>query len=101
MKVECVKLNLKNALLSAERFTGKQLSLPILRYVLFIASENVLKLRATNLDIGIEIEIPATITHEGTTVIKGDILATVCNNINQSQDISIQSDNDSSSNNKQ
>ena len=39
MKVECVKLNLKDALLIAERFTGKQLSLPVLRYVLFIADE--------------------------------------------------------------
>ena len=31
MRVECVKLNLKDALLTAERFTGKQLSLPVLR----------------------------------------------------------------------
>ena len=54
MKVECVKLNLKDALLIAERFTGKQLSLPVLRYVLFIAGEKMLKIRATNLDIGIE-----------------------------------------------
>lgn len=90
MRVECVKLNLKDALLTAERFTGKQLSLPVLRYVLFIATEKVLKLRATNLDIGIEIEIPARIEKEGVIAIPADILGSFLSNLPNEKNIIIE-----------
>jgi DNA polymerase-3 subunit beta len=90
MKVECVKLNLKDALLSAERFTGKQLSLPVLRYVLFIASEKVLKLRATNLDLGIEIEIPAKIEKEGVIAIPADVLGNFLSNLPHEKNVVIE-----------
>ena len=90
MKVECVKLNLKDALLTAERFTGKQLSLPVLRYVLFIASEKALKLRATNLDLGIEIEIPAKIEKEGVIAIPADVLGSFLSNLPQEKNIIIE-----------
>ena len=81
MKVECVKLNLKDALLTAERFTGKQLSLPVLRYVLFIAGERTLKIRATNLDLGIEIELPARVEKEGVIAIPADTLGNFLSNL--------------------
>ena len=90
MKVECVKTNLKDALLAAERFTGKQLSLPVLRYVLFIAGENALKIRATNLDIGIEIEIPARVEKEGVIAIPADTLGNFLSNLNQEKNITIE-----------
>lgn len=90
MKVECVKLNLKDALLVAERFTGKQLSLPVLRYVLFIAGENVLKIRATNLDIGIEIEIPARIEKEGVIAIPASTLGNFLSNLTQEKNVTIE-----------
>ena len=90
MKVECVKLNLKDALLTAERFTGKQLSLPVLRYVLFIAGENLLKIRATNLDIGIEIEIPARVEKEGVIAIPADTLGNFLTNLTQEKNITVE-----------
>ncbi len=90
MKVECVKLNLKDALLTAERFTGKQLSLPVLRYVLFIAGENVLKIRATNLDIGIEIEIPARVEKEGVIAIPADVLGNFLSNLTHEKNVTIE-----------
>lgn len=90
MKVECVKLNLKDALLTAERFTGKQLSLPVLRYVLFIAAESSLKIRATNLDIGIEIEIPARIEKEGVIAIPADVLGNFLSNLSHEKNVTIE-----------
>ena len=81
MKVECVKLDLKNALVLAERFTGKNLSLPVLRSVLFIAGEKILKLRATNLDLGIEIELSARVEKDGVVAIPADTLANFLSNL--------------------
>ncbi len=90
MKVECVKLNLKDALLTAERFTSKQSSLPVLRFVLFIAAEKTLKLRATNLDLGIEIEIPARIEKEGVIAIPADVLGNFLSNLPHEKNVTIE-----------
>ena len=90
MKLECVKLNLKDALLIAERFTGKQLSLPVLKYVLMIAGEKSLKLRATNLDLGIEIELPARVEKEGVIAIPADTLGNFLSNLPNEKNITIE-----------
>lgn len=74
MKVECIKDKLKDAVSTAEKITGKNLTLPVLSSILLIAKNNILKIRATNLDIGIEVEIPAKIEKEGIVAIPGNIL---------------------------
>jgi len=90
MKIECVKLNLKNALAKAERFTGKNLSLPVLRFVLFIAGEKKVLLRATNLDLGIEIEIPARVEKEGVVAIPADTLSNFLSNLPQEKNVVVE-----------
>ncbi|HEY9585450.1 MAG TPA: DNA polymerase III subunit beta [Candidatus Paceibacterota bacterium] len=90
MKVECAKLELKNALIVAERFTGKNLSLPVLRYVLFIAGEKTIKLRATNLDMGIEIELPARVEKEGVVAIPADTLAHFLSNLPSEKNVVVE-----------
>ena len=77
MKIECSVEKIKNALTTVDRITGKNLTLPVLGSVLWVASNKSLKLRATNLSIGIEIEIPAKIEKEGTIAIRGDILSSL------------------------
>lgn len=77
MKIECSIDKIKNALISVERVTGKNLTLPVLGSVLWVASGKTLKLRATNLNIGIEIEVPAKIEKEGTVAVRGDILSSL------------------------
>ncbi len=77
MKLECSIDKIKNALLTVERITGKNLTLPVLSTVLWVAENKTLKLRATNLNIGIEIEVPAKIEKEGTVAIRGDILSSL------------------------
>lgn len=77
MKIETKIENIKNALITAEKLTGKNLTLPVLGSILWVASNNTLKLRATNLSIGIEIQVQAKIEKEGVVAIKGDILASL------------------------
>ena len=71
MKTECLKDVLKNALSQAEKMTGKNLSLPVLSGVYVSANKktNTLSLRATNLDLGIEISFPAKVEEEGDIVV--------------------------------
>lgn len=75
MKVECTRDALRNGVQQAERMTGKNLSLPVLSGILLSAQGSTLTLRATNLDLGFEIQIPAKIDGEGSAVIPGNILS--------------------------
>ena len=77
MKLECSKDALKSSVGLAEKMVGKNLSLPVLGGILFVAKNNKLLLRATNLDVGIEIEIPSKISEEGMFAIQGNLLSGV------------------------
>ncbi len=77
MKIECSIDKIKKALVLVERITGKNLTLPVLGSVLWVATGKTLKLRATNLNIGIEIEIPAKVEKEGVVAVRGDILSSL------------------------
>lgn len=77
MKLECSIEKIKNALITVERITGKNLTLPVLSSVLWVATDKTLKLRSTNLSIGIEIEVKANIEKEGVVAIRGDVLSSL------------------------
>lgn len=77
MKLECSIEKIKSALMIVDRITGKNLTLPVLGSVLWVATGNKLKLRATNLNIGIEMEVPAKIEKEGVIAIRSDILSSL------------------------
>jgi len=94
MKLECSIDKIKNALLLVERITGKNLTLPILSSVLWIVEDKKLKLRATNLNIGIEIEIPAKVDKTGIVAIKGDILSSVFSNLQKDSFVNFELIND-------
>ena len=75
MKIECVTDKLEYALTRAQRVTGKNLTLPVLNYLYLEAHGRTLSIRATNLDLGIEVTIPAKVSHEGVVVVPGDVFA--------------------------
>jgi len=77
MKLECSIEKIKSALMIVDRITGKNLTLPVLGSVLWVATGKTLKLRATNLNIGIEMEVPAKIEKEGIVAIRSDILSSL------------------------
>ena len=81
MKVECSVEKIKNAIFQSERITGKNLTLPVLNSILLIAKGKTIKLRATNLSLGIEVEIPAKVLEEGQAAAPGGVLADVFSNI--------------------
>ena len=71
MNIECIKDKLAIALNKAERITGKNITLPILSCVLLEAHNSELTIKATNLDIGIEIKIPVKVIKEGKVAVSG------------------------------
>jgi DNA polymerase-3 subunit beta len=90
MKIECGIEKIKNGISQAERVIGRNLTLPVLNSILLIASGKSLKLRATNLSLGIEIEIPAKVEKEGTIAISGVVLSNTFSNIFQNENIQLE-----------
>lgn len=90
MKLELIKNKLKEAINIAERATGKNLTLPILSAVLLEAKDNSLKIKATNLDIGLEIEILAKIQEEGSVAISAGVLSSFLTNLSKEEKIKIE-----------
>jgi len=74
MKIECVKEKLVDAVAKAEKITGKNLTLPVLSCILFEATKRDLIIRATNLDLGIEIKLPVKVDREGKVAVPGSII---------------------------
>lgn len=81
MKVEILKEKLFNAVILAEKISSKDVTHPVLNNLLLVAKNNILQIRATNLDLGIELLVPAKIENEGTVAVSGKILSSVVLNI--------------------
>lgn len=81
MKVECVREKLERAVAIASNVTGKDLTLPVLKCLLLIVKNSTLTIRATNLDLGIEIRIPVKATKEGVVAVPSDILKNFLSNL--------------------
>jgi len=94
MKLEIIKNRLKEAVMIAERATGKNLSLPILKSILLEVKKNSLIIKATNLDIGLEIEIPAKISTEGEVAVNAMVLNGLLNNLPKEEKVIIESQKD-------
>ena len=90
MKLQCNLEKLKNAISTADRITGKNLTLPVLGSVLLVATDKVLKIRSTNLSLGVEIEIPVKIEKEGIVAISGGSLANTFSNIFHSDTVNLE-----------
>lgn len=75
MKVECTKEKIKNGIAHAERVTGKNLALPILSAILIESTDDGrLVLSATNLDMGIEVAVPARVSRPGKVAVSGSLI---------------------------
>lgn len=68
---------LRDALVTAERFAGKNISLPVVSNVLLRAGKKEVVIQATNLESGIEVSIPAKITKEGSVTIPPRVLSSI------------------------
>ena len=91
MKLECRIEEIKSKILQVEKITGKNLTLPILNSILLIASDKSLKLRSTNLSLGIEVEITAKIEKEGIVAVSGSVLNGIFSNVFQNENVYLES----------
>ena len=87
MKIECVKERLAYAISKAERITGKNITLPILSCVLLEAKDSTLTIKATNLDLGIEIKVPVKVIKPGVVAVSGLIIHNFISNITNDKNI--------------
>src|SRR5574344_3111145 len=94
MKLACSVEKLKNALSVVEKMTGKNLTLPVLNSILWIVEDKYLKLRATNLNIGIEYNIPSKIESNGIIAVKGDVLLSIFSNLQNDSFVNFEKIND-------
>src|SRR3989344_7447587 len=74
MKITTTKEKILNAILMAERVTGKKESLPILSCILIEAGKDI-TLRATNLEAGFEAFVPGEVGETGIIAVPAGILS--------------------------
>lgn len=94
MKLTCAIKKLQNAVSLADRMTGKNLTLPTLHALHIEAKDSQLKIRATNLALGIEVTVPANIAEEGSVLVKGDIISSVCSHLQGDNEVGLSLENE-------
>ena len=87
MKLTCTQENFKKAIFCTERVVGKQITLPILENILFETEKGMLKISATNLEIGVFLKIGAKIEKEGKITIPAKLISNFVNNLPTSETI--------------
>ncbi len=87
MKIEIIKDKLLAAITQAERIAGKHISLPILSCVIIEAREGVVSVKATNLDVGIEISVVAKIFEDGVVALQGSLLKSFVSSLGNNKSV--------------
>ena len=90
MKAVCKLKRIKEKVMQAERITGKNLSLPILNSILILIEKKSILIRSTNLDLGVEFSIPATVESEGQIAIPGSVLSGVLSSLPDDSNITLE-----------
>jgi len=87
MKVEIVKEKLLEAISQAEHIAGKHVSLPVLSSVVIEVVGDKVTVKATNLDVGIELSVPAKVAEEGVVALSGSLLKAFLANAPQGKNV--------------
>ena len=81
MKFECSTDELARAVATAVRFIERRANLPVLGSILVLAEKGRLTLRATNVECGVELSVPAKVQNEGVAAVSGATLAGFLSNV--------------------
>lgn len=88
MKIEVIKEKLLEAVTQAERVAGKHASLPVLSSIVIEAYfGGTVTVRATNLDVGVELVIPAKVEEVGVVALGGSLLKAFLANAPQGKNV--------------
>ena len=82
MNVDCVKDKFHKAIILSERHISHESYNPILQGISIEAKNNLLNIRATNLDTGFEIFIPAAVKNPGNIVIPAKSFSSLLSTLN-------------------
>src|ERR1035437_8102591 len=93
MKLTCTVENFKKAIYNTERVIGKQITLPILENILLETEKGMLRVAATNLEIGVSLKIGAKIEKEGKITIPAKLISNFVNNLPGDGNISLEEKN--------
>jgi DNA polymerase III sliding clamp (beta) subunit (PCNA family) len=75
MKIEILREHLDRAVQLAAKVSNKNLSLPVLGCAVFIVSKDRAVVRATNLDVSVEVVLKAKVVSEGVVAVPAHVLA--------------------------
>lgn len=92
MKVTCTQENFKSAIYNTERVVGKQSTLPILENILIETEKGMLKISATNLEIGVFLKIGAKTEKEGKITVPAKLISSFVNNLPPGENIHIETE---------
>ncbi len=83
MKMELRFQELKKAVSLTERVAGRHMTLPVLSCLLFDIKKNYLNIKATNLDVGVEITVPCKSDIDETIAVPATILSSFLGQIGE------------------
>jgi DNA polymerase-3 subunit beta len=90
MKIEIIKEKFLEAITQSERVAGKHVSLPILSFVIIEAKGTSVVVKATNLDVGVEVSVQAKILEEGAVAVSGSLMKSFLSNSLASKTITVE-----------
>lgn len=90
MKIEIIKEKFLEAITQSERVAGKHVSLPILSFVIIEAKGSSVVVKATNLDVGVEVSVQAKILEDGAVAVSGSLMKAFLSNSLTSKTITIE-----------
>ena len=93
MKIEAIKEQLEGALGKADKIAGKNITLPILSGFYMDARDNLLVIKATNLDLGISVSLPVKVVEPGIVVVPAHIISSFVSSLSSDKNISLQTRN--------
>jgi len=83
MRFTCLRENLSQALNIAERFIGKNVSLPILSNLLLETVSSALKISATNLEYALETTIPGEVMRPGKVSVPAKVIGQLISSLTE------------------
>jgi len=89
MKIECIKEQLEEALNKASRVAKRNITLPVLEGFYLDATKKNLSIKATNLDLGISIALPARIIEPGAVVVPANTLRALVTSLPREKNITM------------
>ncbi len=90
MKIECTRESLVDVLSKAEKIAGKNLTMPILSCILLDASTDRLLIRATNLELALQVTIPVKIANKGIVAVPAHTFSSYINTLDKDKIVTLE-----------